>query len=102
MQAEYVTKLPAGKHSTKGMGRTMPDPSGYKTLESGAVLPMGKSTISGVSNTSLLYNEYPLLNTVLFALFLRVFFDCYPNRYIVYDVAQINMKYLFKMNFKYR
>ena len=57
--SEYVTKLPAGKHSTKGIGSTMPDPSGYKVTKSGVVIPMGKSTRSGAGYTSLLYNEYP-------------------------------------------
>ena len=57
--SEYVTKLPDGKHSTFGQGRTAPDPKGYRTTESGVVIPMGKGTDSGISHTSLLYNEYP-------------------------------------------
>ena len=57
--SEYVTKLPGGKHSTMGQGRTAPDPKGYRTTESGMVIPMGKGTDSGISYTSLLYNEYP-------------------------------------------
>ena len=56
---EYVTKLPSGKHSTMGQGRTAPDPNGYHTTETGVVIPMGKGTDSGISHTSLLYNEYP-------------------------------------------
>ncbi|XP_003385071.1 PREDICTED: poly [ADP-ribose] polymerase 1-like [Amphimedon queenslandica] len=77
--ADYITSLPAGKHSTKGIGRTAPDPTSNYVSESGAIIPMGKGTTSSSRSTSLLYNEY-----------------------IVYDVAQINMKYLIKMNFKYR
>lgn len=57
--SEYVTKLPGGKHSTMGQGRTAPDPKGFRTTESGMVIPMGKGTDSGISHTSLLYNEYP-------------------------------------------
>jgi len=73
--AENVTKLPQGKHSVKGcvlisniidhvilhtgLGSTQPDPSGTKILDGGVEVPMGTSSASGVSGTSLLYNEYP-------------------------------------------
>ena len=55
--ADYITSLPAGKHSTKGIGRTAPDPASNYVSESGAVIPMGKGTTSSSRNTSLLYNE---------------------------------------------
>ncbi|KAK4317648.1 hypothetical protein Pmani_011270 [Petrolisthes manimaculis] len=77
--AEYVEKLPKGKHSTKGVGRTCPDPSQSIKLEDGVEVPLGKGTSADVSRTSLLYNEF-----------------------IVYDVAQINVKYLINLNFKYK
>ena len=32
-QAEYVEKLDAGLHSTKGVGKTEPDPAGDKELD---------------------------------------------------------------------
>ena len=57
--SEYISKLPPGKHSTKGLGRTAPDPSMYKTTDTGAIIPLGKGTSSTVQHTSLLYNEYP-------------------------------------------
>jgi hypothetical protein len=56
--AEYVEKLPSGKHSTKGVGRTHPDPSQTIKLDDGVTLPIGKGVDSGISNSSLLYNEY--------------------------------------------
>lgn len=77
--AEYVEKLPTSKHSTKGLGRTCPDPKEAVKLEDGVEVPLGKGVASSVKNTSLLYNEY-----------------------IVYDVAQINVKYLLKLDFKYK
>jgi len=77
--SEYVTKLPKGKHSCKGIGRTCPDPAGSFTDPDGFEVPMGKGMESGVNDTSLLYNEF-----------------------IVYDTAQINMKYMFKMKFDYK
>lgn len=66
-------------HSTKGMGKTGPDPN-EKTILDGAEVPYGKGVKQdGVEQSDLLYNEY-----------------------IVYDVAQINCKYLFKLKFNYK
>ena len=58
--SKYVDKLPAGKHSTKGLGRTAPTTNGHNTTEEGVVIPMGKGSSTAVDNTSLLYNEYPI------------------------------------------
>ena len=77
--AEFVTKLPGKDLSCFGMGRTAPDPAGNIHLDNGCMVPMGKGGPSGVSGTSLEYNEF-----------------------IVYDVNQINMKYLIKMKFNSR
>ena len=77
--AEFVGKLPAGKHSTKGLGRTAPDPAGQVVTEAGVVIPKGVGQPTSMTNTALLYNEY-----------------------VVYDVAQISMRYLLKCNFKYK
>ncbi|CAI9730721.1 [ADP-ribose] polymerase 1-like [Octopus vulgaris] len=76
--ANYVTSLPKGKHSTKGCGRTVPDPSGRQTFD-GVEIPMGKGVPSDIDNSSLLYNEY-----------------------IVYDVAQVKIKYLLRLKFNYK
>ena len=43
-----------------GLGRTHPDPKGDLTLPDGVVIPKGKGCDSGVTGSSLLYNEYPL------------------------------------------
>lgn len=58
VSAEYVTKLPADKHSTKGCGRTEPDPKGTIITPEGYEIPTGQGTASKKSNSSLLYNEY--------------------------------------------
>ncbi|KAJ1148806.1 hypothetical protein NDU88_001632 [Pleurodeles waltl] len=76
--AANITKLPKGKHSVKGLGQTAPDPAANTELD-GAVVPLGCGTPTGIHDTSLLYNEY-----------------------IVYDVAQVNLKYLLKVNFNYK
>ncbi|KOB78530.1 Poly [Operophtera brumata] len=70
--AENV-KLPADKHSAWGVGRTEPDPAGNKTLDCGTIVPMGKP-----------YNKQQIL------------------RFIVYDVAQVNVKYLLQMKFNHK
>ncbi|XP_047244775.1 poly [ADP-ribose] polymerase 1 [Girardinichthys multiradiatus] len=77
-KASQVTKLPKGKHSVKGLGRTAPDPNASVTLN-GVQVPLGKGVNTNIDDTSLLYNEY-----------------------IVYDVAQVNLKYLLKIRFNYQ
>ena len=58
-QADYITALPKGKHSTVGIGATGPDPKESVDLE-GAEVPLGKGVPqTQVQTTSLLYNEYP-------------------------------------------
>ncbi|XP_070584140.1 poly [ADP-ribose] polymerase 1 [Erythrolamprus reginae] len=76
--ASHITKLPKGKHSVKGLGKTAPDPKATVPLD-GADVPLGKGIPSGISNTSLMYNEY-----------------------IVYDIAQVKLKYLLKLKFNYK
>ncbi|XP_053315053.1 poly [ADP-ribose] polymerase 1 [Spea bombifrons] len=76
--AAHITKLPKGKHSVKGLGRTAPDPSATVQLD-GVDVPLGKGVSAPVNDTSLLYNEY-----------------------IVYDIAQVNLKYLLKLKFNYK
>merc|ERR1719221_1979660 len=64
----HADQLPKGKLSTKGCGRTAPDPAGSVTWGDGVVVPCGKQqdVSSQVTGGSLMYNEY-----------------------IVYDVSQI-------------
>uniref|UniRef100_A0A9L0SUW9 Poly [ADP-ribose] polymerase n=1 Tax=Equus caballus TaxID=9796 RepID=A0A9L0SUW9_HORSE len=76
--ASHISKLPKGKHSVKGLGKTTPDPSASVTMD-GVEVPLGTGISSGVSDTCLLYNEY-----------------------IVYDIAQVNLKYLLKLKFNFK
>lgn len=79
-QAEYIEKLPPGKHSCKGLGVTHPDPEHSVVMEDGVEIPLGPGKpVLQRHQTSLLYNEY-----------------------IVYDVGQVKVRYLLKMNFKYK
>ncbi|XP_057584495.1 poly [ADP-ribose] polymerase 1 isoform X2 [Hippopotamus amphibius kiboko] len=76
--ASHISKLPKGKHSVKGLGKTTPDPSASITVD-GVEVPLGTGISSGVNDTCLLYNEY-----------------------IVYDIAQVNLKYLLKLKFNFK
>ncbi|KAG8183478.1 hypothetical protein JTE90_001045 [Oedothorax gibbosus] len=75
--SEYIEKLPKGKNSTFGMGQTIPDPK-TKAVVGDVEIPYGQPVVSDARSV-LLYNEY-----------------------IVYDVNQVNLKYLLKVNFKYK
>lgn len=77
--ANYVTELPKGKHSVKGCGKTFPNPAEFHIDADGVEIPLGKPITDTKLKSSLLYNEF-----------------------IVYDVAQINVKYLFKLSFKHK
>ncbi|EZA56984.1 Poly [ADP-ribose] polymerase [Ooceraea biroi] len=78
--ADYIVKLPKGKHSTVGRGQTHPDPQSVYKTEDGVEVPYGTGVPANISKQSaLLYNEY-----------------------IVYDVAQVKARYLLRMNFKYK
>merc|ERR1719483_1813957 len=77
--ADYIKKLPKGKHSCLGLGKTTPNPSETSEID-GAQVPCGKGVKqTSVDQTDLLYNEY-----------------------IVYDVGQVNCKYLLKLKFNYK
>ncbi|XP_044004098.1 poly [ADP-ribose] polymerase-like [Aphidius gifuensis] len=79
LAAEYVEKLPVGKHSTFGMGQTHPDPTKIYKTKDGVEVPYGPGVPAELPDElSLLYNEY-----------------------IVYDVAQVKTQYLVRMKFDY-
>ncbi len=79
-QADYIERLPKGMHSTKGLGKTEPDPKEVTKIEDGKLsVPCGSGVASSTQDTALLYNEY-----------------------IIYDVAQCKAKYLFRMKFNYK
>merc|ERR1712062_274344 len=53
-KAEYVEKLPTGFHSTKGLGKTEPDPSDFSEID-GSHIPLGKGVKKDLES-DLLYN----------------------------------------------
>ncbi|CAK9797855.1 Poly [ADP-ribose] polymerase [Anthophora quadrimaculata] len=79
-QADYIEKLPSGKHSTWGRGQTQPDPETVYKMKDGVEVPYSVPVPAKLPKKSeLLYNEY-----------------------IVYDVAQVKARYLVKMKFNYK
>jgi len=109
MRAKFIEDLPAGKHSTFGVGEKTPDSSNSVKLyekkqtkveffnksslfssfcnerDDGVEVPCGKLVYSGfkkgggAGETDLMYNEY-----------------------IVYDTSQIRMRYLMKLKFNFK
>ncbi|XP_060180948.1 poly [ADP-ribose] polymerase 1 [Lycium barbarum] len=77
--AKYMDKPPKGKHSTKGLGKTVPERSEFVNWRDEVVVPCGKPVPSNVKNSELLYNEY-----------------------IVYDAAQVKLQFLVKVRFNYK
>lgn len=76
-RADHNIRLPKDRHSVKGLGKTYPNPEESAYTADGVEIPMGMPIHDLSVSSALLYNEY-----------------------IVYDEGQVNIKYLFKMNFK--
>ena len=70
IQAQYITKLPDGYHSTYGRGNMSPDSSEFITLDNGCIIPLGHLKSKNISS-ALAYDEF-----------------------VVYDIHQIKIKYL--------
>ncbi|OWM75258.1 hypothetical protein CDL15_Pgr023779 [Punica granatum] len=78
-KAKYMDKPPEGKHSTKGLGKKIPDESEYVKWKDEIVIPCGKPVSSNVKASELMYNEY-----------------------IVYNTAQVKMQFLLKVRFHHK
>lgn len=76
--AFYVDGLPKPYLSVKAIGKHHPDPRNVGALPNGCKVPYGKCISSGVADTTLLYNEY-----------------------IVYDVSQVQARFVMRLEFKY-
>lgn len=58
-----MDKPPEGKHSTKGLGKKMPQESEYAKWRGDVTVPCGKPVPSNVKASELMYNEYIVYNT---------------------------------------
>ncbi|XP_021281109.1 poly [ADP-ribose] polymerase 1 [Herrania umbratica] len=78
-KAKYIEKLPKGKHSTKGLGKKVPQESDFVKWKDDIIVPCGKPVSSKVKASELMYNEY-----------------------IVYNTAQVKMQFLLKVRFHHK
>ncbi|XP_019456536.1 PREDICTED: poly [ADP-ribose] polymerase 1 isoform X1 [Lupinus angustifolius] len=78
-KAKYMDKPPRGKHSTKGLGKKVPNESEYAKWKGDVTVPCGKPVPSSVKASELMYNEY-----------------------IVYNTAQVKMQFLLKVRFHHK
>ncbi|KAG0593643.1 hypothetical protein M758_UG006600 [Ceratodon purpureus] len=76
--AKYMEKAPRGTNSTLGLGKTKPLETEFEKFEGDVTVPCGHPVPSGVKS-DLMYNEY-----------------------IVYDKAQVKLRFLLKVNFKHK
>ncbi|GAM18341.1 hypothetical protein SAMD00019534_015160 [Acytostelium subglobosum LB1] len=70
----YMEKAPTGTHSTKALGMSAPDQKGNTKVEDDITIPIGKITRTGMSTS------------------------CTHNEFIVYDISQVKIKYILKVN----
>ena len=73
---KYMEKPPKGTHSTKALGMTCPDPSATVQVLDSVKMPLGKPKSSGLKTA------------------------CTHDEFIVYDVAQVRMRYLLIVEIK--
>lgn len=78
-KAQFIRQLGSDYHSVRGLGKTYPDPTMAHKTANGVTIPLGKPQTSGDIKSELLYNEY-----------------------IVYDAAQVQIKYLLKLKFDFK
>lgn len=79
-QADFITALPYGFHSTFGRGRNVPDPHDFCMAPGNVLVPYGKPIkVDPFRQLTLAHNEY-----------------------VVYNPAQIKTRYLLRVNFIYK
>jgi hypothetical protein len=76
--AKYMEKPVRGSHSTKGLGKMKPLESEYEKWDDNVTVPCGSPVPSNV-RSDLMYNEY-----------------------IVYNTAQVRLRFLLKVSFKHK
>lgn len=81
-----MDKPPRGKHSTKGLGKQVPQESEYVKWRDDVVVPCGKPVPSNVKATELNYNEYIVYNTAQVSYSL-VYSSCLIWCYYYYPVS---------------
>jgi len=75
---QYMEKAPPGTDSTKALGMTAPAEKSTEFILNKVKVPLGKPEKTGLHTS------------------------CSHNEYIIYDVAQINIRYLLKIKFNHK
>ncbi|XP_076926810.1 poly [ADP-ribose] polymerase 1-like [Bidens hawaiensis] len=75
-KAKYIDKPPKGKHSTKGLGKNIPNASEHLNWKDDVIV---QPVPSNVKTTELMYNEY-----------------------IVYNTDQVKLQFLLKVRFHHK
>ena len=63
---------PEGKHSTKGLGKKIPQESDYVKWKNDVVVPSGEPVSSNIKASELTYNEYIVYNTAQVSLVFKL------------------------------
>lgn len=71
-----MDKPPEGKHSTKGLGKKIPNESEFVRWKDDVIVPCGKPVSAKVKTSELMYNEYIVYNTAQVS-FLRLVYWAY-------------------------
>jgi len=75
---QYMEKAPSGTHCTKALGMAAPDPKDDDWIPEKIKVPVGKIKDTGLRTA------------------------CTHNEYIIYDVAQVKIRYLLKLKFNHK
>ena len=73
-----------------GVGRTAPDPSASVTLD-GVQVPLGKGSNTNIDDTSLLYNEYPLIPKTWFMNLILILLSNYAIFFVLSCIISYNL-----------
>lgn len=80
---QSMDKPPRGKHSTKGLGKTVPLESEFAKWRDDVVVPCGKPVPASIKTSELMYNEYIVYNTS------QVQSNCYPYSFARFCSSEV-------------
>eukprot|EP01087_Luapelamoeba_hula_P009311 TRINITY_DN2401_c0_g2_i2.p1 TRINITY_DN2401_c0_g2~~TRINITY_DN2401_c0_g2_i2.p1 ORF type:complete len:1324 (+),score=258.43 TRINITY_DN2401_c0_g2_i2:192-4163(+) len=87
-ESKFITALDAGYHATHGQGRNGPEPTQDVVFPNGMIVPLGELTATPVPD-SITHYSYGYNTHNYFALSY--------HEYIVYNTAQVRMRYLIQV-----
>lgn len=97
-----MDKPPKGKHSTKGLGKKVPQESEFVKWRDDVIIPCGKPVTSSVKASELMYNEYIVYDTAQvscsfgFCFFLPTL--CLNQYHMSFDLIFVSTEHIFEFN----